>query len=129
MIRKIEQIVGIQKKTISTFWEVCPIEIERLTSRTRLHEVVYWRNIGMVWYRLCGYKQQDVAKVFKRTGHADVVWAEKRIIEALEGYQPELKREFEKMCLVDWRFSKEDDVYINELKAVVLMENLIFKAI
>ena len=129
MIRKIEQIVGIQKKTINTFWEVCPIDLEKLTSRTRLHEVVYWRNIGMVWYRLCGYKQQDVANVFKRTGHADVIWAEKRIMEALEGYQPELKKEFEKICLIDWRFSKEDDIYMNELKAVVLMENLIFKAI
>lgn len=129
MIRKIEQIVGIQKKTINTFWEVCPIEVEKLTSRTRLHEVVYWRNIGMVWYRLCGYKQQDVADIFKRTGHTDVIWAEKRIMEALEGYHSELKKEFEKICLVDWRFSKEDDVYMNELKAVVLMENLIFKAI
>ena len=104
MIKKIEQQLGIEKKSINTFWEVCPIDTETLYSSTRLAEVVYWRNIGMVWYRLCGYTQMKVKELFKRRTHADVVVAEKKIMNALEGYNKELKKEIEKLAMIDWRF-------------------------
>lgn len=127
MIKKIEQQLGIEKKSINTFWEVCPIDTETLYSSTRLAEVVYWRNIGMVWYRLCGYTQMKVQEIFQRRTHADVVVAEKKIMNALEGFNKELKKEIEKLAMIDWRFCKEDDISMNEFKSTVLLENKLFK--
>ena len=81
----------------------------------------------MVWYRLCGYTQMKVKELFQRRTHADVVVAEKKIMNALEGFNKELKKEIEKLAMIDWRFCKEDDISMNEFKATVLLENKLFK--
>ena len=72
----------------NAFFEVCPIPLNDLFGKTKLHSVATWRSVGMVWMRLSGLTQTQVGEMFNRH-HSTVVYAEHSMLDAFDGYNPQ----------------------------------------
>jgi Bacterial dnaA protein helix-turn-helix len=107
----------------NSFYEVTPYDSSELSSSNRKRNLVVWRSVGMVWLRLCGYSQETTAEIFNRD-HTTVHHAEKQVLNALEGFDFEIKEAFYKVM----NFGKDtcirtDELGINYINSLILMEN------
>jgi hypothetical protein len=78
MILEIEQML-----------DLCPYNIEQLTSKNRVRDLVYWRQAIMYQLREKGYKLEEIGEAMKRD-HATVIHGIKKVENALNGFNREL---------------------------------------
>jgi chromosomal replication initiation ATPase DnaA len=107
------------------FFEVCPIPLNDLFGKTKLHSVATWRSVGMVWMRLAGLTQTQVGEMFNRH-HSTVVYAEHSMLDAFDGFNPQLKEKFDLVL----NFGKgtctiNEDLNINLVNSLLTLENYV----
>jgi hypothetical protein len=79
------KITGISNFEMSDFWDVCPYTFEGWERQTRKREILFWRNVGMLYAYLSGYTLEKAGKMFHRD-HATVIHSIKSIVTAYEGW-------------------------------------------
>lgn len=121
---KIMSVINWNKFEMSDFYYSCPYDFDDPANKTRLREVVLWRNVGMVWAWLAGNTIANSGKLFKRD-HSTVIHAIKQIVVAYDGYGhtemiqniESIKEKCRENCGVP------DDVWTNYLISQVRLEN------
>lgn len=79
------KITGIKRFEMSDFWAVCPYTFEGWERRTRKREVLFWRNVGMLYAYMSGMTLEKAGQVFDRD-HATVIHGIGSILTAYEGW-------------------------------------------
>lgn len=82
---EIMQRINWNKFVMSDFYYTCPYDFDDPANKTRLREVVMWRNVGMVWAWLAGNSLVNSGKLFKRD-HSTVIHAIRQLVIACDGY-------------------------------------------
>lgn len=67
------------------FWTVCPYSFTGAEVRSRKRELVWWRNVGMVWGFMSGLTLDQSGQLFDRH-HGVVLHAFQSIENAYEGF-------------------------------------------
>jgi len=107
----------------NSFFEVCPIPLNDLFGKTKLHSVATWRSVGMVWMRLAGLTQTQVGEMFNRH-HSTVVYAEHSMLDAFDGFNPQLKEKFDRVLNYGQNTCvSSKDMNINLVNSLILLEN------
>jgi hypothetical protein len=78
-------LIKWNKFEMSDFYFVCPFDFNDPKNKTRLREVVLWRNVGVLWAWLSGDGIVSAGKLFHRD-HSTVIHAIKQVILAYEGF-------------------------------------------
>ena len=124
LIDEIQKKVGYKTKYVESFEKCCPFSMDELRKGNRKREIALWRHIGIVWYRLNGYGYKQIASIFNRN-HAIVNNSEKRVFDALLGYDPEIKQIFNDLLECDLgEFVRIEDENINLVNALIQLENV-----
>jgi len=97
--KQISKLLGEKTLYFSDFLHESKYTLEQIQSINQKQDIVAWRYVGMVWYRLCGKTLEETAAKFQRD-HSTVVHAEKRILAYLEmGQDYSLKKPVDLMML------------------------------
>ena len=76
--------------TMHEFFLVCPYSIDELKIPNRSRDIMQWRQLGMAWACLCGMSIVEAGKTFNKD-HATVVYSQKMLEYALDGFHPMLR--------------------------------------
>jgi hypothetical protein len=122
----IKSILNLSRYSMEDFWAVCPHDVDQIKSRSRLGPIRSWRQVGMVWARLCGHTLDDSGEMFGGKDHATVLHSERAILNVLEGYgDPLVGEAINEIVEHTLRFiMRHEDMNVNEAACVVLLDDL-----
>ena len=125
---QIKQELGLERYTMEDFWAACPHSPDEILSGTRKAEIRSWRQVGMVWGRLCGMSSAAAGAAMGGKDHATVLHSEKLVITTLQGekYGDPLVREALHAIEihVSMYIMATDDVNVNDAACAVLLDRL-----
>jgi len=84
-IQKIQSYFNHKRYAFKDFEDAAPFSISLLKRKDRRHHIVGWKYVGIIWARLSGLKQEDVAEIFE-VSHCTVNHAEKSMLAHLQGF-------------------------------------------
>lgn len=126
---QIREKLDLDRYTMEDFWAACPHTPDEILSGTRKAEIRSWRQVGMVWGRLCGMSQAVAGDMMGGKDHATVLHSEKLVITTLQDpkFGDPLIREaldaIEKH--ISLYIMASDDINVNEAACAVLLDRII----
>lgn len=81
---------------IDDVFKACPYTFIELQKKSRLKDLVQWRQISMIFKYASGSTFEQVGHYFNKD-HSTIVHSLKCVINALEGYDPVLKEKIDKI--------------------------------
>jgi hypothetical protein len=126
VLYKIIEFINIDYLNFDAFLLRCPYTFDELVEKNRLRDVKEWRQVGIVVKSL-ELNSWSIAGVYFDRNHATAIHSANVILNALEGYNDELKEKF----LSVFSFDKPDvqktlEIGLNESICLVQQENRIF---
>lgn len=125
---QIKKALGLDRYTMEDFWASCPHSKQEILSGTRKAEIRSWRQVGMVWGRLCGMSSAAAGDAMGGKDHATVLHSENLVITTLQDprYGDPLIREA--LNAIESHISlyimETDDVNVNEAACLALLDRL-----
>jgi hypothetical protein len=124
---QISELINMQLLSFDNFLRVCPYSFEDLVIKNRLQDVKEWRQVGIT-IKALECKNWTISALAFHRNHATAIHSAKIILNALEGFNPELKDKF----LSAFSFEPIDDkkqleTGLNELICLAQLDNLIFE--
>jgi hypothetical protein len=126
IIHLIRPLLPVKEFKMEDFWSVCPFSKEDVLSKSRLKQIVVWRQVGMTWAVLEGNKCSHAAKMFGMYYHSAIVtYAQDRVYNALCGvHDPDIVDAVERILRVATDISlKKDDQGMRTVLSLVGLEN------
>lgn len=123
---KIKSMLNLERYNMDDFWSACPHDVDIIKSKTRKEDIRSWRQVGMVWARLCGLSLEDAGLMLGRD-HATVVHSENMFIDVLEGFGDPLIRVAIKEVQEHIReyIPKNQDMNVNEASCLVVLDHIV----
>jgi hypothetical protein len=127
IIGQISEFINLNLLSFDNFLRVCPYTFEDLIIKNRSQDIKDWRQVGITIKSLECKNWTISALAFNRD-HATAIHSAKVILNALEGFNPELKDKF----LSAFSFEIIDDkkqleMGLNEMICLAQLDNLIFE--
>ena len=104
-----------------------PFSMEYLRRGNRKREVMQWRQVGMTWAAIEHHSVSKAGKLFERD-HATCIHALKKVVQAMEGYDKELKDKIDTVTnCIEFSVPHSNDASENEKNSLIYLEQLIKK--
>lgn len=132
MNHKVKSVIDTKKTfpkntrfVFEDFLIACPYSVECLRQRTRVRDIMQWRQLGMVWMALETVNLTNSGKFFDKD-HSTVVHALKIVRDANKGYDWILKEKIDKiMNHIELSVPYSNDMNENEKNSLIYLERLI----
>lgn len=106
------------------FFINCPYSFDELLQVNRKRDLMQWRQIGMAWKALCGYSLTESGATFRKD-HATCIHAIRCMIDAFDGYAPDMLYKIKTIEMgINVNIKHEDDS-MNEVVSLILQEKRI----
>jgi chromosomal replication initiation ATPase DnaA len=122
-LKKIMKATNCERYDMNDFYAVCPFYQEDIKGKSRLAPIVRWRQVGLVWGRLCGMTMHDISKEFNRD-HSTVVHSEKMVANSLERFGDKWMEDILYQVINQ---ARSYDANVNEAVSAVLINNRLSK--
>lgn len=125
---QIKNALGLDRYTMEDFWASCPHTPDEIMSGTRKGEIRSWRQVGMVWGRLCGISSAVAGAEMGGMDHATVLHSENLVLTTLQ--DPKFGDPLIREALnaierhVSLYIMATDDINVNEAACAVLLDRL-----
>lgn len=117
---KIKRLIDTERFTPLDFLSVCPYTLEELSKRSKKNELLRWRQVGIVWFKLSNKSLRQSAMLFGRD-HATGIHAAQIVLNALEGsLYPEITEIINLIC------QKSREVTYNQIPIEAVVDFLNF---
>ena len=109
--------------SMDDFYDTCPYTLEQLKNKNRKRDIKQWRFIGIFYQWMINNNFVETGRIFSRH-HDSVINAVKVTVNAMDGYDDELKEKVERVINSNkYGIYATDDIHTNEVLALILLEN------